>query len=99
MQWYLIVGCTFGFLSAIAGGIVDARLLSKHHQADGETGVGGPMLLLAGMINSLVGVISIVISLLVTGSLRLAFFLGLSVLIGFVTGFLLLAGLFIVRGK
>ena len=99
MHSYLIVGGIFGFFSAILGGIVDSQIFSKRHTRNSELSLGGPMLILAGIINSVVGVIAIVVSLLVTGSLSSAFWLGLSVLIGFILGFLLLASLSIFRDK
>lgn len=104
MQSYLFIGGLFGFFSAIVAGLIDSQLLSKRRPISDdpisdESSFGGPMLILAGIINSIVGVISMIISLLVTGSLFSALFLGATVLVGFVLGFLLLACILIIRDK
>ncbi len=104
MQYYLLIGGLFGFFSAIIAGLIDSQLLSKRRlipddPISDDSSLGGPMLILAGIINSVVGIISMIISLLVTGSLLSAFFLGAAVLVGFVLGFLLLALVLIIREK
>jgi hypothetical protein len=104
MQYYLLIGGLFGFFSAIIAGLIDSKLLSKRRiipddPISDDSSLSSPMLILAGIINSVVGVISMIISLLVTGSFLSAFFLGASVLVGFVLGFLLLASVLIIREK
>jgi hypothetical protein len=100
MQTYLFIGgLLFGFFSSTMAGIVDSQLLSKRQPADAEFSLGGPLLILIGILNSIIGLISMIISWLVTGSLRSALFLGASVLVGFVLGFLLLASVLIFREK
>jgi hypothetical protein len=104
MQYHFLIGGLFGFFSAIIAGIIDSQLFSKRRlipddPISDDSSLGSPMLILAGIINSVVGVISMIISLLVTGSLLNAFFLGAAVLVGFVLGFLLLASVLIIRDK
>lgn len=100
MQIYLLIGgLLFGFLSSTIAGFVDYKILSKRQPVDSESSLGGPMLILVGILNSILGIISIIVSWVITGSVWDALFLGASVLIGFVLGFLLLATLFIFGGK
>ena len=93
----LLLGVAIGFLGSIAGGLVDFRTARKR---DGRgRGFGLPTLLVAGAINTVVGLVVIVFSLLFTGTLWPALVVGFGVLVGFCLGFLLTAAAWILVFK
>lgn len=85
---FLIIGVLIGLLGALLGAVVD-RYFSRRRQADSR--MGGFLLITAGIINSVIGTIAIILSLYITGSLKIALALGLGVLVGFAVGFFILA--------
>lgn len=93
---FLIIGVLIGLLGAMFGAIVD-RYFSRRRQADSR--MGGFLLITAGIINSVIGAIAIILSLFITGSLKIALVLGLGVLVGFAVGFFILAALWIFLAK
>ena len=93
---FLIIGILIGLLGALLGAIVD-RYYTQRRQADSK--MGGFLLITGGIFNTIVGTIAIIVSLFMTGSLKIALVLGLGVLIGFAVGFFILAALWIFFGK
>lgn len=59
--------------------------------------LGGFLLIVAGIVNTLAGITAMVLSFIYTGSFLLAIILGLGVLAGFILGFLILAAVWILR--
>lgn len=62
---------------------------SRRNRRNSST--SGFLLLIAGSFNTILGAASILVSILLTGSIRTALILGLGVLTGFVLGFLIIA--------
>lgn len=90
------LGIVIGVLGSILGAGIDL-LISRRSQRTYST--GGFLLLIAGGFNTLVGAVAILISILVTGSIRTALIIGLGVLTGFVIGFLTIAIFWILVGR
>jgi len=90
------LGFVIGILASLLGAAVDL-FYSRRKRRTPST--GGFLLLVGGGINTIVGAISILISVLLTGSIRTALVLGLGVLAGFSLGFLTVAIISIFSGK
>ncbi len=93
---FLIIGVLIGLLGALLGAAVD-RYYSRRLQTDSR--MGGFLLITAGIFNTVVGTIAIVLSMFITGSLKIALVLGLGVLVGFAVGFFILAALWVFLAK
>lgn len=91
----LVLGAILGLLGALLGGALDLRLSTRKESA--EDGTGGPLLLLVGLGNTVIGALATVISFVVTGSIAAALVTGIGFFLGFGIGFLLLAWLLIRR--
>jgi hypothetical protein len=90
------LGFVIGILGSILGAGID-YIYSRGNRR--TTPISGFLLLSAGVLNTFVGGAAILISILVTGSIRTALVLGLGVLSGFVLGFLAIALLAIFSSK
>lgn len=90
------LGMMIGILGSILGAGIDF-IYSRGNRR--TTPISGFLLLSAGVLNTLIGAAAILISILVTGSVRTALILGLGVLTGFVLGFLTIALLTIFLSK
>jgi hypothetical protein len=90
------LGMVIGILGSILGAGIDF-IYSRGNRR--TTPISGFLLLSAGVLNTLIGAAAILISILVTGSVRTALVLGLGVLAGFVLGFLTIALLTIFLSK
>lgn len=91
-----LTGMVIGFTGALVGALVDA-LNARRTQAGSNP--GGLMMVVAGLVNSFLGITAIIYSLIITGSIMTALVLGFGVLTGFASGFLLIAGLWIWLGN
>lgn len=89
----VLIGGIIGVSGAAIGAIVDLWY-SRRRGAEGAS-LGGFLLIIAGIINTLAGITALVLSFILTGSLRLGILLGLGVLAGFILGFILLAVIWI----
>lgn len=89
-----------GMMIGILGSILGAGIDFIYSRGNRRTSpISGFLLLSAGVLNTLIGAAAILISILVTGSVRTALILGLGVLTGFVLGFLTIALLTIFLSK
>jgi cytosine/uracil/thiamine/allantoin permease len=91
-----VVGLVIGFCGSSIGALVD---FLNSRRKGGNFSYGGLMLVIAGLINSIMGIAAITFSLLETSSILTAVIVGLGVLIGFAVGFLSIAGVWICFGK
>lgn len=90
----------FGFLIGTLGSILGAGIdlfYSRRNRRNAST--SGFLLLIAGGLNTILGAASILLSILLTGSIRIALIIGLGVLTGFVLGFLIIALISILATK
>jgi hypothetical protein len=90
------LGVVIGIIGSLLGAVIDL-IYSRGNQRTAP--ISGFLLLTAGVLNTFVGAAAILISILMTGSIRTALVLGLGVLTGFVIGFLVIALLAIISGK
>lgn len=89
-----IIGIAIGLGIAVVGGLID-YWLGRRDQNEGHARlVPGCMVYLAGLLG-LVGIVALIISLLLSGSLGPALVLGAGVLGGFYAGFALLLLLYL----
>jgi hypothetical protein len=88
------IGIAIGLGIAVVGGLIDYWLGRRDQTVGHERLVPGCMVYLAGLLG-LVGIIALLVSLLVSGSLGPAFVLGAGVLGGFYAGFALLLLLYL----
>lgn len=87
IQFFL--GLVIGLTGAAIGAFTDFRL--AYSQEKPRPISGGIMLVIAGAVNSIAGVIAMIISFILTGKLGPALMIGFGVLVGFSLGFLLIA--------
>jgi hypothetical protein len=91
----IVIGLIIGFSGSLLGALIDF-MNSRRKGIDSI--YGSFMLITAGIINSIAGIIAITISLIITGSIWSAIIIGLGVLVGFAFGFLLIAGIWMLVG-
>jgi hypothetical protein len=91
-----LTGLFIGFGGALVGALVDALNTRRARAGDNP---GGLMMVVAGLVNTLLGIAAIIYSLVVTGSLMTALIMGLGVLVGFAAGFVFFAGVWILFGN
>jgi hypothetical protein len=91
-----MIGLFIGFCGSLIGALIDF-VNSRRSKTDFNP--GGLMIIVAGLINTLLGTAAIIYSLIVTGSIITAVIVGLGVLSGFAAGFLLIAGVWIWFGN
>ena len=100
LDWFLAhpfwSGALIGFLGALVGAASDLAYARRNYSA--KLPSGGLLLIVASILNTVVGLVAMLVSLLLTGSVRLAIFTGLGVFVGFAIGFLILAGILILIG-
>jgi hypothetical protein len=89
----VILGTVLGFMGALLGGALDLYLGNRSKSRE----AGGPMLLLVGIGNTVMGIAAIALSYLLTGRITAALYVGVGIFAGFGLGFLLLATLWIKR--
>lgn len=90
----LFFGLGIGFSIAIIGGLVDYLLSRRENNLQKTNYLPGCMLYIAGVLG-LLGIISIITSLILSGGIGPAIMLGAGVLGGFYSGFALLIVLYL----
>lgn len=90
-----LIGGAIGIGGAALGAVAD--LWYSRRKDVQAPPLGGFLLIVAGIVNTLAGITAMILSFIFTGSIRLAIVLGLGVLAGFILGFLILAVLWILR--
>jgi purine-cytosine permease-like protein len=85
----LIIGLGIGFAIALIGGLIDYLLSKRKYNSQQTNHLPGCMLYVAGFLGFL-GIISIIVSFIMSGSIGPALVLGAGVLGGFYSGFALL---------
>lgn len=84
----LFIGLGIGFGTALIGGLVDYLLSKRRNNPQKTSYLPGCMFYFAGGLG-LLGIISIIVSLIISGSIGPAIVLGAGVLGGFYSGFAL----------
>jgi protein-S-isoprenylcysteine O-methyltransferase Ste14 len=92
-----LIGLGIGFAIALIGGVIDYLLSLRKGNTQNKSHLPGCMLYVAGAL-SLLGIIALIVSLVLSGSISPAIILGAGVLSGFYAGFaLLLIGYLVVQ--
>ena len=85
----LFIGLGIGFATALIGGLIDYLISKSKNNSQKTNHLPGCMLYVAGVLGFL-GIISIIVSFIMSGSIGPALVLGAGVLGGFYSGFALL---------
>jgi protein-S-isoprenylcysteine O-methyltransferase Ste14 len=88
-MYYFLLGGGFGLFCAIVGALVDFLLMRRRGDDDTENPLPGCMLLMIGALG-LMGLLSIGVSFLITGTIWSAIIVGTGVMLGFLIGFIIL---------
>lgn len=88
-----LTGVLVGLGGSAAGAIADLSYARRRGQT--RLPSGGLLLVVASILNTVAGLAALILSLVLTGSVRLALLMGLGIFAGFAAGFLVLAGILI----